>query len=87
MKPIGNNIVVKPYESDSVSEGGILVPDSAKKVSNKVFIVKVSEGSIKKPMFLKEGQTGFRVKEWGQEILIDGELHYIMDQSAIIALQ
>jgi len=38
-------------------------------------------------MLLKEGQTGFRVQDWGQEVLIDGELHFLMEQSAIIAAQ
>ena len=36
-------------------------------------------------MKLKEGDVGYRVKDWGQDILIDGQLHYIMDMDAIIA--
>jgi chaperonin GroES len=86
-KPIRNNILVKPYPSDEISDGGILVPDTAKEPSHKVHIVSVGTGLPKKPMKLKVGQTGFRVKDWGEPFIIDGELHYLMDQSAIIAIQ
>ena len=55
--------------------------------SNRVKIVSVGNGSKEKPMLLKEGQIGFRVKDWGEPILIDGEKHYLMTQQSIIALQ
>lgn len=87
MIPIRTNVLVKPYPPDDISEGGIFVPDSAKEPSNKVLVVEVGAGTKQKPMQLKKGQTGFRVKQWGEPILIDGELHFIMEQSAIIALQ
>lgn len=87
MKPVGQNVLVKPYESSNVTEGGLIIPDSVKPINNKVKIVEVGNGSHIRPMKLKKGQTGFRVKGWGNDILINGELHFIMDQSAIIALQ
>lgn len=87
MKPIKENILVKPFESDDVSDGGILVPGSFKKPSNKVLVVEVGQGTKKKPMNLKPGDIGYRVKDWGLEVLISGELHYIMNQDAIIAIQ
>ena len=87
MKPIRTQVLVKPFPSEEKSEGGIFVPDTAKKPSNKVKIVAVGNGFKNKLMLLKEGQTGFRVQDWGQEVLIDGELHFLMEQSAIIAAQ
>jgi len=85
MIPIRTQVLVKPYPADEVSEGGIFVPENARKTSNKVKIVRVGNGTKDKPMKLKEGDTGYRVKEWGLEVLINGELHVIMDQDAIIA--
>lgn len=67
--------------------GGIVVPDSVKKDSNKVMIVSVGGGTPKRPMKLKPGMTGFRVKDWGQEIEENGKKFYLMDDKAIIALQ
>jgi len=85
MIPIRTQILVKPYPADSVSEGGIIVPESARQVSNKVLIVKTGNGTKEKPMKLKPGDTGYRVRDWGTEIMIDGELHFLMDQDAILA--
>lgn len=87
MQPIKSQILCKPYPSDEISQGGIIVPDSAKKPNNKVLIVKIGAGTKDKPMRLKEGDTGFRVKDWGCEVMIDGELHFLMDQDAILAVE
>lgn len=81
MRAYGKNIIVKPYPSSEFSEGGLVVPDSVKKPSNKVLVTSVGG----KVTLVKEGQTGFRVKSWGDPIEIDGELHFIMNQAAIIA--
>lgn len=86
MQPIRNNVLVKPCDSDSISAGGIIVPDSYKAISNKVKIVKVGNGTKEKPMRLKEGQLGHRVKSWGIEIEINSEKYYLMDQESIIAI-
>lgn len=85
LKPIRNQVLVKPYPSDEISEGGILVPESARRPSNKVHIVKVGNGTKDKPMKLKAGDTGYRVFEWGCPVFVNGELHFIMDMEAIIA--
>jgi chaperonin GroES len=87
IQPIRNNVLVKCFEGDNVSKGGIIVPDAYKKESNKVEVVAVGNGSTKKPMRLKEGDIGYRVKDWGTEIIEDGQKYYLMDESAIIALQ
>lgn len=87
MIPIGNQILVKPFPSDESSIGGIIVPDSCKEVSNKVLIVKVGNGTKTTSMKLKEGDTAFRVKGWGTEVLINGELHFLLDQNTILAVE
>lgn len=91
MKPINQNVLVKPFEAINISEGGIIVPDSAKRMSNKMLVVEVGNGCKAQPMKLKKGDIGFQVKNWAQtggtEVYIDNELHYIMNQRAIIALQ
>lgn len=87
MEAYGNNILFRPFQIDGVSEGGIIVPDSMKTASNKGEIVSVGSGTAKKPMTLKVGMVGYRVKSWGDEVVIGGITHFIMDQSAIIALE
>lgn len=87
MQPILQTVLVKPFKTGNVSEGGLIIPDNAKRISNRVKIIAVGNGSKDKPMKLKEGQIGFRVKDWGDPIEIDGELHYLMTQDSIIALE
>ena len=87
MKPIGQNILIKPFLGDEISEGGIFVPLSARKPSNKGVVMAVGNGSSQKPMQFKEGDKVFRVKGWGQEILVNDELHYLMTQDSILAIE
>lgn len=87
MIPVRTQILCKPFPSDEISEGGIIVPLSARKTSNKMKIIKVGKGTPKKPMKLKPGQTGFRVRDWGCPVVIEGDLHFLMDQDAILAIE
>lgn len=86
MQPVRNNILVRPFESEDISEGGIIVPDSCKKPSNRVEVVAVGNGTKTTPMKRKVGEIGYRVKDHGTELIIDGVRHFLMDQSWIIAL-
>lgn len=87
MKPVNQYVLVKPFPPSEFTDGGLIVPDSVKKVSNKVKVIAVGNGSPKQPMQFVEGQTVFRVKSWGTEIEIDGDIHYIMSQDSIIAIE
>lgn len=87
IQPVLHNVLVKPFKGSEISEGGLFIPDSVRKPSNRVEIVAVGEGSPKRPMKLKAGSIGYRVKGWGDPIEIEGELYYIMNEAAIIALQ
>jgi chaperonin GroES len=87
IQPIRNNVLVKCFEVSNISDGGILVPDSFKKDSNKVRIIAVGDGTKKRPMKLKSGDIAYRVRDWGTEVTDNGEKYFIMDDQAIIALQ
>lgn len=87
MNVTGDNILFKPFPPLEKTEGGLFVPDSCKEENNKGTIVAVGRGTVKKPMRLKVGDVGFRVKEWGEPLQKDGETFYIMSQDAILALE
>lgn len=87
IKPIRTQVLVKCFKGSEISEGGIFVPEAFRKESNKVEVIEVGNGVKNKPMKLKKGDIGFRVKDWGQAIEENGEKYYLMDASAIIALQ
>ena len=85
IKPIRNNVLVKPCPPDEMSTGGIIIADSFKEDSNKGIIKAVGNGTKNKPMKLKPGMTAFRVKDWGTPVEENGERFYLMDQEAILA--
>jgi len=85
IRPILTNVLVKPCESDGVSAGGILVPESFREESNKMEVIAVGNGKKDKPMRFKQGETVFRVKDWGTPIEENGTLMYLMDQDALLA--
>ncbi len=82
MKPVNKKILFKPFKGDGKTESGLFIPDSLIKPSNKGEIVEVGERVTK----VKKGDVGFRVQGWGEEFIINGEKHYIMEESAILAL-
>jgi chaperonin GroES len=87
MTPIRTQILFKPLPPDEVTEGGLYVPETARKVNNKGTIVKVGGGTANKPMLLKPGQKGIRVQDWGTEVILENELHFLMDMDAILTLE
>lgn len=85
MKPIGNQILFKPFLQEEKSQGGIFVPDSFRAESDKGEIVEVGRGTKNHLMYLKKGDIGFRVHKWGILVEINGENFYLMEDSAILA--
>ncbi len=82
MTPIRNQLLVQPFPSDNITEGGLLIPDSAKKPSAKVKVIKAGNKSK-----VKEGVTAYRVSDWGTEVIIDGVSHFIMEDNTILAIE
>jgi chaperonin GroES len=87
MQPIRNFILCKPFPPDEISDGGIIVPDSVKKDSNRLLVVATGRGTKDRKMQFTAGQTVYRVKDWGEPIDIEGERHYLMDQAAVLATE
>lgn len=85
IQPINDWVLLKSCPSDEISEGGIIVPDSCKKDSNKMEILAAGEGSEKTPMQFRKGQIAFRVKDWGTRIEYNGQILYMMKQQEILA--
>ena len=87
VKPIRNKILFKPFLIDEKTESGLIVPDSFRGESDKGIIVSVGNGTKIKPMKLKEGSIAYRVHGWGEPIYDNGGKYYIMEDSAVIAVE
>jgi co-chaperonin GroES (HSP10) len=87
IKPIKNNVLVKPFLTKEKTESGIFIPESCRTETDRVEIVAVGDGTKDKKMYFKPGQIGYRVKDWGTPVK-DGEItYYLMDASAILCLE
>lgn len=85
IQPIRNNVLIKFFDGDNISDGGIIVPGSFKKTSNKGEVIAAGKGKKGNPMQFKKGDIVFRVKDHGEEIHENGEKYFIMDQGTILA--
>lgn len=85
VKPIKNNVLIKLFPPEGISEGGIYVPDSFSEENNKAWVIAVGQGTKNKPMLFKPGMVVHRVKVWGTPVEIDGILHYLMEDAALLA--
>ena len=90
LKPLEDRIVVKRYESEEKSEGGIFLPDTAKEKPQKGKVVAVGEGKIlesgeRSTMSLKKGDKILFGKYSGTEISVGKEEYIIMRESEVLA--
>lgn len=85
MRPVKNKVLVKPFPSDELSAGGIFVSEAHREVSNKMEVIAVGNGTNKTPMQFNPGDVVFRVKGYGDEFVINGEKHFLVEQSGLIA--
>lgn len=85
VQAIRDKVLIKPFPSENISEGGIWVPDSFAEENNKAWVVSVGNGIANKPMRFTPGMVVHRVKAWGTPIEIDGIIHYLMEDTALLA--
>jgi chaperonin GroES len=62
VKPLGDRIVVRRFEADEKTAGGIILPDNAKNKPQKGKVLAVGPGKMikdgsRKPLQVKEGET------------------------------
>lgn len=91
IKPLFDNIVVKPLEAQEKTASGIILPDSAKEKPQIGEVVAVGDGKLtpkgnKEPIVVKVGQKVL-YKEWGgDKTKIEGQEYMIVKQADILAI-
>ena len=85
MTPIGNQILVKPCQSESVTESGLIIPESVQQRSCKVEILKVGRGTKESPMKIPSGCIGYHILGAGVEVIEAGMSYFLMSQNDILA--
>lgn len=91
MKPLNDNVLVERIERDSVSKGGIIIPDTAKEKPAQGIVVAVSPGKRDKAgkhieIDAKCGEKVLFGKYSGTEVKLNGKEYVILRADDILAV-
>jgi chaperonin GroES len=86
IKPLADRVVVQPAAAETMTKGGIIIPDTAKEKPQKGTIVAAGPGKKDEPVTVKVGDAVLYGKYAGTEINIDGQEYLIMRESDIFAI-
>ena len=71
LRPLGTRVVIEPKEAETMTAGGLYIPDNAKEKPQQGVIVAVGPGSKDEPMEVKVGETVLYGKYAGTEVTVD----------------
>lgn len=91
IKPLFDNILIRPLEAETKTASGIILPDNAKEKPQMGQIVAVGPGKVtpkgeKEPIVVKVGQKVMYKKWGGNEVKINGEELILVEQKDILAV-
>ena len=91
LKPLEDRVLVKVEEEETKTMGGILLPDTAQKKSQKGVVVAVGSGKMTEegkrlPLEVKEGDEVLFAKYSGTEIEDKGEKYLLLSERDILAI-
>jgi chaperonin GroES len=91
IKPLFDRIVVTRSEGESVSPGGILLPDASQEKRQEGTVVSVGTGRATEdgvivPLELKGGERVLLGKYAGSEVKLDGTTYLVMREDEILAV-
>ena len=91
IKPLFDNVLIKPLEAEEKTLSGIILPDSAKEKPQVGLVMAVGSGSTNEdgkliPIIVKVGQKVMYKKWGGNEVKVDNEEWTIVEQKDILAV-
>ncbi len=91
IKPLFNNVLIKPLEAEEKTASGLYLPDTAKEKPQMGVVMAVGDGDVtpdgkKHPMLVKVGQKVMYKKWGGNEIKVGNEEWMLVDQKDVLAV-
>ena len=91
IKPLFDNVLVKPLEAEERTASGIILPDTAKEKPQVGQVMAVGPGATNDdgkviPMVIKVGQKVMYKKWGGNEVKVDSEEWTMVEQKDILAI-
>ena len=92
IRPLHDRVLVKRLDEETVTKGGIIIPDTAKEKPTRGKVIAVGKGSRNEagqvvPLDVKKDDVVLFAKWGGTEVKVDGEDFVIMKESDIIAVE
>ena len=90
IRPLDDRVVVEPLEAEEKTQGGIVLPDSAKEKPTKGKVISVGEGKLldsgkRAKLLVKKGDQVLYGKYAGTEITVGGKDYLILKENDILA--
>lgn len=91
LKPLFDNVLIRPLEAEAKTASGIILPDSAQEKPQMGEVIAVGPGKVtpkgeKEPMVVKVGQRVMYKKWGGNEVKLNGEELMLVEQKDILAI-
>lgn len=90
IKPLFDNVLIKPLEAEAKTAGGIILPDTAKEKPQMGLVMAVGDGKVvkgeKHPVVVKVGQKVMYKKWGGSEVKVGHEEWTMVSQEDILAI-
>ncbi len=91
IRPLADKVIVQRLEAESVTAGGIVLPESAKEKPQRGKVISVGDGRLlddgsRSKMQLKKKDEVLFTSYAGTEIKISGKDYLIMDESDVMAI-
>ncbi len=91
IRPLDDRVLVIRLEEEEKTEGGIIIPDTAKEKPQQGKVVAVGPGKLNDkgeriPLTVKKNDKVLFGKYAGTEVKINGEEHLIMREDDILAI-
>lgn len=91
IKPLFDNVLIRPSEAENKTASGIILPDSAKEKPQIGEIMAVGPGAINDqgkvvPIVVKVGQKVMYKKWGGNEVKVNGEEWMLIEKKDILAI-
>lgn len=90
LRPLDDRVVVEPMEAEEMTEGGIVLPDTAKEKPQRGTVIAVGPGKLldsgeRGPLSVAVGDEVIYGKYSGSEVEVNGKELKILRESDILA--
>ncbi len=91
IRPLHDRLIVKRFDEEERTKGGIIIPDNAKEKPQQGEVVAVGNGKVfddgrRVPLELKKGDRVLFGKYSGTEIKVDGSEYLMMKEEDILGI-